>query len=394
MSVPHVTVIAEAGVNHNGRMDLALALVDAAAAARADVVKFQTFSAERVATRDAGMAEYQKRNIGGNEPQIDMLKRLEIGPREHELLIKRCRERGIAFLSSPFDMQSLHFLIDQLQCQTIKVPSGEITNGPLLFDIGRSGRRAILSTGMAEPEEIATALDVLAWGYLGRVAPTRITAVSGTRTLPTAHAILKERVILLQCTTEYPASFDTINLRAMSTLGTMFGLPVGLSDHSEGIAVPIAAAALGAVVIEKHITLDRALTGPDHKASIEPDALARMVAGIRAVEQALGSDEKAPQPTELANRAIARKSLVAARAIQSGAHISAGDLTALRPGTGVSPMEYWSIVGCIAERSYCAGEQIEWPSTLRGHGPDKRGHDQHVGLSGTGSPASPTEDRE
>ena len=394
MPAPHVTVIAEAGVNHNGRLDLALALVDAAAAARADVVKFQTFSAERVANLSAGMAEYQKRNIGGDEPQMEMLKRLEIGPREHELLIERCRERGIAFLSSPFDMQSLNFLIERLQCPTINIPSGEITNGPLLLEIGRAGRRAILSTGMAELSEIATALDVLAWGYLERAAPTCVEAVKGTRTLPAASALLKERVVLLQCTTEYPASFDTINLRAMGTLGAVFGLPVGLSDHSEGIAVPIAAAALGAVVIEKHLTLDRAQAGPDHKASIEPDALARMVAGIRAVELALGSDEKAPQPTELANRAIARKSLVASRPIQSGAYISADDLTALRPGTGISPMEYWSIVGCIAERSYRAGELIEWPTALRGCGPDKPGHNQHAGPSGTGSQACPTEDRE
>jgi N-acetylneuraminate synthase len=362
MQTLHVTVIAEAGVNHNGRLDLALALVDAAAAARADVVKFQTFSAERVATDGAGMAEYQKRNVGGSGPQVDMLKRLEISPREHELLIERCRERDIAFLSSPFDMQSLHFLIERLQCPTIKIPSGEITNGPLLFDIGRAGRHAILSTGMADPAEIATAVDVLAWGYLGRAAPARIEAVTGTRSLPAAHAILKERVVLLQCTTEYPASFDTINLRAMGTLGTMFDLPVGLSDHSEGIAVPIAAAALGAVVIEKHLTLDRTLAGPDHKASVEPDELARMVVGIRAVEQALGSGEKAPYPAELANRPIARKSLVAARRIRAGAQIVAEDLTAMRPGSGVSPMEYWSIVGSIADRPYRAGELIERPN--------------------------------
>ena len=394
MPAPHVTVIAEAGVNHNGRLDLALALVDAAAAARADVVKFQTFSAELLATDGAGMAEYQKRNVGGSEPQLDMLKRLEIGPREHELLVERCRERGIAFLSSPFDLRSLHFLIDELQCPTIKIPSGEITNGPLLFDIGRSGRRAILSTGMAEPAEIATALDVLAWGYLGRSAPARIADVGGTRTLPTAHTTLKERVILLQCTTEYPASFDTINLRAMSTLATLFDLPVGLSDHSEGIAVPIAAAALGAVMIEKHLTLDRTSVGPDHKASIEPDEFALMVAGIRSVEQALGTGEKAPHPVELANRPIARKSLVAARAIRAGAQIAAEDLTAMRPGTGVSPMECWSIIGSIADRSYRAGELIEWPNASNGCGPDKNDRNQRASLRGVAPTARPTEDRE
>jgi N-acetylneuraminate synthase len=359
---PRVKIIAEAGVNHDGSLDRALALVDAAADAGADTVKFQTFSARRLATVGAGMAAYQRRNLGGDASQVEMLERLELTPADHVQLIERCRKRGLEFLSSPFDMESLRFLIDDLGLSTIKIPSGEITNGPYLLALGHSGRRTILSTGMAEPAEIAMALDLLAWGYLGRDSPADVTAVLGIRDELEAQAALKERTILLQCTTEYPAPFDTINLNAMATLRNLFGLPVGLSDHSEGIAVPIAAAALGAVAIEKHLTLDRSLPGPDHKASIEPDDFKRMVASIRAVDQALGSGAKAPLPVELANRAVARKSLVAARAIRSGATIAADDLTAMRPGTGVSPMEFWRIVGSVAARDYQQGELIEWPA--------------------------------
>lgn len=358
----HVTVIAEAGVNHNGQLDLALQLVDAAGDAGADAIKFQTFSAERLATAGATMAEYQKRNTGAVEPQIEMLRRLEIGPQAHEVLLDRCRKRAIEFLSSPFDMESLRFLIDGLRLPTIKIPSGEITNGPFLLEIGRSGRHAILSTGMADPDEIARALDLLAWGYLGRPTPRRIEEVADARNLSEARDLLRERVILLQCTTEYPAPYGTINLRAMQTLREAFGLRVGFSDHSEGIAAPIAAAALGAVVVEKHLTLDRTLPGPDHQASIEPEELREMVAGIRAVEQALGTGEKEPFAAELANRAIARKSLVAARPIRAGAIIAAEDVTAMRPGTGLSPMEFWRVVGSVAGRDYRPGELFEWPN--------------------------------
>jgi N-acetylneuraminate synthase len=361
-SSQHVTVIAEAGVNHNGNINLALALVDAAAKAGADVVKFQTFSAARLATAAAGMAEYQKRNVGGVEPQIDMLRRLELSPEAHTALVERCKQRGIAFLSSPFDMESLHFLIDNLDCQTIKIPSGEITNGPLLFAIGRSGRRAILSTGMADISEIAASLDLLAWGYLGRDVKTGIDQVASARKLPEVQALMAENVVILQCTTEYPAPLDTINLRAMDTLRNSFGLPVGFSDHSEGVAAAIAASALGAVIVEKHITLDRNLPGPDHKASIEPSEFASMVAGIRAVEKAMGTGGKLLFPVEIANRPIARKSLVAARPICAGAVIGADDMTAMRPGTGISPMQFWAIVGTVASRTYDPGELIEWPT--------------------------------
>jgi N-acetylneuraminate synthase len=291
-------VIAEAGVNHNGRLDLALALIDAAADAGADAVKFQTFSADRLATTAATMAQYQKRNTGAVEPQLDMLRRLELDRAAHVKLMERCAARQVAFMSSPFDLDSLHFLVADLDLPTIKIPSGEITNGPLLLAVGASGRRAILSTGMAATSEVADALDVLAWGYLGRAAPKAIADVAGTRDLPAARALLRERVTILQCTTEYPAPFDSVNMRAMEQLRTLFGLPVGLSDHSEGIAVPIAAVALGATMLEKHLTLDRSLPGPDHKASIEPDEFGRMVAGMRAIAQAMGSGEKMPLPVE------------------------------------------------------------------------------------------------
>jgi N-acetylneuraminate synthase len=338
-----------------------LALVDAAADAGADVVKFQTFSADRLATTAATMAQYQERNTGAVEPQIDMLRRLELDRAAHITLMKRCVQRGIAFMSSPFDLESLNFLVDELDLPTIKIPSGEITNGPLLFKIGQSCRRAILSTGMAGTAEIAAALDLLAWGYLGRAAPDSGQAVSGTRDLPEARSLLVERVTVLQCTTEYPAPFDTINLRTMATLRAMFGLAVGLSDHSEGIAVPIAAVALGASMIEKHLTLDRSLPGPDHRASIEPGEFARMVEDMHSVAAALGSGDKEPLPVELPNRAVARKSLVASRSIAAGTTIKSDDLTAMRPGTGVSPMEFWRVVGSTATRSYERGDLIEWP---------------------------------
>ena len=362
MAELRVHVIAEAGVNHNGRLDLALKLIDAAARAGADTVKFQTFSADRLATTQAGLAGYQKRNLAGVSSQVELLKGLQISRDDHLALVEHCRECGIEFLSSPFDMQSLRILIDDLGCPIIKIASGELTNGPLLLEIGRSGRRAILSTGMAEMDEIAAALDLLAWGYLGRPAPQTIESISGTRDLPDARRLLGERVVILQCTTEYPADYDTINLRAMDTLRTIFGLDVGLSDHSKGTAVAVAAAALGAVIIEKHMTLDRSLPGPDHKASIEPDEFTHMVEGIRAVEQSLGTGEKVPLPVEIANRPIARKSLVAARAIGAGQIIKDADLTAMRPGTGVSPMQFWKVVGSVAGRSYRQGELIEWPN--------------------------------
>ena len=355
---PSIYIIAEAGVNHNGELDLAKRLVDVAVEARADAVKFQTFTAEKLATAKAGMAAYQKRNTGKEESQLAMLKRLELSRENHFFLADYCRDKGITFLSSPFDMDSLDFLLNEMKLPFMKVPSGELTNGPYLLTIARSGSKAVVSTGMAEMDEIAQALDVLAWGYLGRSEPASFAQMQGIAQSAEGLDILREKVILLHCTTEYPAAYDSINLRAMKTLKEHFGLPVGLSDHSEGIAVPIAGAALGALLIEKHITLDKSLPGPDHKASLDPAELTAMVAGVRAVEQALGTADKRPSEIELQTRLIARKSLVAKRAITTGTVLTPDDLEAKRPGSGASPMFYWELLGKRATRDYQEGDEI------------------------------------
>jgi N-acetylneuraminate synthase len=352
-------IIAEAGVNHNGRDDLALELVDVAAAAGADAVKFQTFKADRLAVETAEMCDYQVRNTGRQEGQREMLKRLELSREAHFLVAERCRQKNIDFLSSPFDLGSLAFLVEEMDLPVIKVPSGEITNGPYLLGIAQSGRRTILSTGMAELDEIADAVDLLAWGYLGRGAKGRAADFKGARLTAEGAAILKQKLTILHCTSEYPAPFETVNLRAMQTLREQFGVPVGLSDHSEGIAMPIAAVALGAVVIEKHFTLDKTMEGPDHKASLDPAQLRSMVEGIRAVELGLGTAEKSPSAAERRNRTHVRKSLVVDRPIAAGAVIVAEDLDAKRPGTGISPMRFWDTVGQVARRAYRPGDLLD-----------------------------------
>jgi N-acetylneuraminate synthase len=351
-----VFVIAEAGVNHNGDLDMALRLVEEAARAGADAVKFQTFKADKVAAAGAAKAAYQVASTGGGESQLDMLRRLELAPEAHVVLRDRCRALGIEFLSTAFDEGSLGLLVEDIGIGRIKVPSGEVTNGPLLAAMAATGLPVILSTGMCELGDIRRALAVFAAVWATGTPPLDADAVDITR--PDLAALLAERVALLHCTTEYPAPLDEINLRAMDELRRVFGLPVGLSDHSEGIVVPVAAVALGATIIEKHFTLDRSLPGPDHRASLEPDALARMVAEIRMVERALGAAAKAPTPAELRNRDIARRSLVAARPIAAGESFSADNLTAKRPGTGISPLKTWSLIGQPARRAYCADEMI------------------------------------
>lgn len=353
-----VFIIAEAGVNHNGQKDLAFSLIDAAAEAGADAVKFQTFTAEGLVTPKAGMAAYQKRNLGKSGSQLEMLKKLELSREDHFALAEHCKKCGVAFMSSPFDMDSLAFLLDEMKLPIIKVPSGELTNGPYLFALGQSGRKCIISTGMAVMGEITEALDLIAWGYLRRSVPRTISQVRGTSATTEGKATLAENLVLLHCTTEYPAAFDSINLRAMKTLMDNFGLPVGLSDHSEGIAVPIAAAALGATIVEKHLTLDRTLPGPDHKASLSPAELRQMVAGIRAVEQALGQADKVPSAIELENAKIARKSIVAAKIISAGDIIGPKDVDIKRPAGGISPMYYWDIIGQTAQHPYEPGDLI------------------------------------
>ena len=297
-----VYVIAEAGVNHNGDIAKALALVDVAATAGADAVKFQTFKASSVISVHAEKAAYQKQTTDAAESQVDMVAKLELSHADHAQLADRCRERGIAFLSTPFDLDSLEFLVTDMGLTTLKIPSGEITNAPLLLAAARSGRDIILSTGMSTIDEVRDALGVLAFGYSGD-AEAKPDAGAFTRALERADA-LQGKVTLLHCTTEYPTPYEDVNLRAMDSLREAFGLTVGLSDHTLGIAVAIAAVARGAQVIEKHFTLDRALPGPDHAASLEPDELTAMVAAIRATEAALGDGDKRLMPSESANRDV------------------------------------------------------------------------------------------
>lgn len=353
-----VYVIAEAGVNHNGSLELARKLVDAAAAAGADAVKFQSFRAGALATVRAPKAAYQARNTGTRERQLEMLKRLQLGPAAHRALIAHCRKRRIAFLSSPFDAASLRLLAGRLGLRTLKIPSGELVNGPFLLEAARTGCGLIVSTGMSTLSEIESALGILAFGLVGTGKPSRA-AFADALASARGQRRLKEKVVLLQCVTDYPARFEDVNLRAMDTLRGAFGLRVGLSDHSTGIAVPIAAAARGAAVVEKHLTLDRRLPGPDHAASLEPQELAAMVAGIRQVEAALGDGRKAPTAAEVRNRAAARKSLVAARRIAKGERYTARNLAAKRAGAGRSPLEYWDLVGRRAPRALLADEPIE-----------------------------------
>ncbi|MBK8769292.1 MAG: N-acetylneuraminate synthase [Rhizobiales bacterium] len=354
----HVTIIAEAGVNHNGSRARALELVDAAAEAGADMVKFQTFKADKLASARAAKAAYQQRNAPGDPTQLDMLRALELSDEDHEVLIARCEARSITFLSTPFDPGSLDLLAQRFHLATIKLGSGELTNGPLLLQAAQTGRKLIVSTGMGDLAEVEDALAVLAFGYTGSGAPSR-KAFQSAFTSSAGQVALKEKVTLLHCTTEYPTPLADINLAAMDTLRQRFGLAVGFSDHSEGIVVAIAAAARGATVIEKHFTLDRNLPGPDHKASVEPAALKAMVEGIRAVELACGDGVKIARPSEAANKTVARKVIVAARDIAQGQVISADDITILRAGAGLSPMAYWDVVGSRAPRATSAGEPLE-----------------------------------
>jgi N-acetylneuraminate synthase len=352
-------VIAEAGVNHNGSLETGLHLVDVAAEAGADIVKFQTFKAERVVTSSAPKAEYQQRTIEGADSQLAMLRRLELDETMHLALLQRCNERGIEFLSTPFDVESLDFLVKRIGVKRLKVPSGEITNGPLLLAAARSGLPILLSTGMSTLAEIADALQVLAFGMTRSKDEPDIDALAVAQASPEGRHCLEARLTLLHCTTEYPAPFADANLRAIDTMRDAFRLAVGFSDHTSGIVAPLAAVARGALVVEKHFTLDRALPGPDHAASLEPAELANMVQAIRIVETALGSGIKAPALSELKNLAIARRSLVAARPIGAGERFTAENLTAKRPGTGRSPMDYWRLLGTTASRDFAADELIE-----------------------------------
>lgn len=352
-------VVAEAGVNHDGSLDQARKLVDAAVEAGADAVKFQTFRAERLVTHRAPKAEYQQGTTDRGKSQMEMLRELEFGPGEHEALLQHCRHAGIDFMSTPFDAGSARFLVEDLGLTTIKVPSGEITNAPFLLVLAGLGTDLVVSTGMSTLGEVELALGVLAFGGLhqGAEAPD-FKDLSTAYASKTGKEVLRERVTLLHCTTEYPAPYESVNLRAMGTLRRALGLPVGLSDHTEGIAVPIAATARGAVLVEKHFTLDRNLPGPDHAASLEPDDLKEMVAAIRAVERGLGHGRKVPHEEERKNREVVRRGLVARLPIQEGEAFTEENLAARRPAVGLSPVYYWALLGTRAQRNYGRDEPI------------------------------------
>ena len=332
-------IIAEAGVNHNGSLEMAKQLVKYAAEAGADYVKFQTFSAEKLVTRTAKQAAYQKKNLqsGDNDSQDDMLKKLELSKDDHEELIKTCQYYGIKFLSTAFDNENLVYLAKDLDLDYIKIPSGELTNYPYLRLAAQLGKPVILSTGMATLPEITASVKVLE-----------------------EYGVRKDDLYVLHCTTEYPALISEVNLRAMDTIAEATGCKVGYSDHTMGIDISIAAAARGAAVIEKHFTLDRTLPGPDHPASLEPDELKRMIIAIRNVKRAIGDGLKQPASSrERGNRDVARKSIVAACTIKAGEVFTEDNLTTKRPGTGISPMKWLEVIGKAAKRDYNENDLID-----------------------------------
>lgn len=327
-----VYIIAEAGVNHNGSFELACKLVDAAKTAGVDCIKFQTFKSTNLVSHNAQKAEYQK-DTTGDGTQVDMLKKLELSYDEFMRLKKYCDNVGICFLSTPFDFDSIEFL-DSIDMPFWKIPSGEVTNLPYLVALAKTGKPVVMSTGMCSMDEISAAIKVL--------------KDHGT-----------QEIKLLHCNTEYPTPFEDVNLKAMQTIRDAFGYEVGYSDHTKGIEVPIAAVALGAMIIEKHFTLDRNMEGPDHKASLEPDELTAMVSSIRHIEKALGTGEKIPSPSEKKNITVARKSIVAKKSIKAGDVLTEDLITVKRPGTGISPMKWSDVIGTKAIRDFEEDELIE-----------------------------------
>ena len=332
----HTIIIAEAGVNHNGSIELAKQLVDKAAEAGVDYIKFQTFKASKLVTKTAKQAEYQQKNIGKEgDSQFQMLKKLELTPENHEILIAYCKDKGIKFFSTAFDFDSIEYL-HSLNLGLWKIPSGEVTNYPFQKRIATYNEKTILSTGMCNMVDVRAAVEAL---Y--------------------KNGLSKENLFLLHCNTEYPTPFEDVNLKAMEALRKEFGVEVGYSDHTRGIEVPIAAVALGATVIEKHFTLDRNMPGPDHKASLEPDELKAMVSAIRNIEKALGSADKKVSDSERKNITIARKSIVAAADIKKGELLTEDNITVKRPGTGISPMRWEEVLGTTAVRDFQEDELIE-----------------------------------
>ena len=352
-----VFIIAEAGVNHNGSIDLARKLVDAAVDAGADAVKFQSFVAASIVTATASKAEYQIANMGSSESQLEMLKKLELSHPQQRELFEYCQSRGIQFLSTPFDFESLKFLTADLGLETIKIGSGELTNAPFLYEVARSAKKIILSTGMSTISEVKDALGVFAFAFTSSEHPTRescIKALAGSA----GHGAVASRVTLLHCTTDYPTEPNDVNLRAMQTLSDEFDCKIGFSDHSSGTHLAVAAVAMGAQVIEKHLTTSRGLAGPDHRASLEPGEFKNLVTQIRELERAFGSAEKNPTATETKNKEIARRSLVASQAIKKGEAFTTSNVTIKRPGTGRSPFDYWALLGTKATRNIAEHELI------------------------------------
>jgi len=329
-------IIAEAGVNHNGEVNKAFELIDAALEAKVDAVKFQTFQADALVNKSAQMAEYQMNNLGYSDSQHQMLKKLELPISVLYELKEYAEKKGLLWFSTAFDTQSINFL-QEMNIAVWKIPSGEITNLPYLQKIAKIDKPIILSTGMANLSEIEAALQVFL--DAGR---------------------MREEICILHCNTEYPTPWHDVNLRAMPVLGSTFGTEFGYSDHTNGIEVPIAAVAMGAKVIEKHFTLDKSLPGPDHKASLEPQELKSMVDSIRNIEKALGGTVKQPSPSELKNKSIARKSIVASGDIKVGDTITEALMATMRPGDGISPMHWHEVIGTTASRDYVAGDKIEW----------------------------------
>lgn len=329
----HIMIIAEAGVNHNGDLRLAKRLVDTAKEAGADYVKFQTFKPEKLVSKFAEKAEYQKETTGSGESQLEMLRKLALSEEDFIELKQYCDKIGIGFISTPFDLESIAFL-ETFDMDFWKVPSGEITNLPYLEAIAETGRKVIISTGMCDIGEIRAALEVL-------------------------ESFGVPEITLLHCNTQYPTPFEDVNLKAMDTIAERTGKAVGYSDHTQGIEVPIAAAAMGAKVIEKHFTLDKTMPGPDHKASLDPAELKAMISAIRNIEKSRGTGLKEPSPSETANKAVARKSIVAARAIKKGEVFTPENITTKRPGSGISPMKWHSVIGKTAKRDFREDELIE-----------------------------------
>lgn len=352
-------IIAEAGVNHNGQEDLAIQLIDAAKEAGADIVKFQIFKAKNVISRNAQQATYQIENTNVIESQLSMVQKLELSYAAHRRLMLYCNKIGIQYLSTAFDHDSLDFLVNDLKLSCLKIPSGEITNAPLVLAHARTQCNLILSTGMATLSDIEKALGVIAFGLTAPedTYPSEQAFIDAYFSDEGQNA-LQSKVTILHCTTEYPAPLKEINLNAMKTIKTAFNLPIGYSDHSAGIVVPIAAATLGAQIIEKHFTLDKKMVGPDHLASLDPSELQAMIVAIRSVDECLGTSLKGPQPSELNNMKIARKSIIAKKVISEGEVFSEENLTIKRPGDGLSPYLYWDLIGTVADKSYLEDDLI------------------------------------